>query len=167
MGKFNFDADASQESSGGNYAAVPAGEYLLRIVTSEYTKTKTRKHMIKLELEIDEGPYKGRKVWTNIVFNPKGDGGHGLTVQALKAFGFEFDGQFEVDTDDWNTDRTCRARLEVEDYFSEKHQKDMDRNVIPTAGFITDSTEKPRAAAPRKPAPARTPAPAETEDVPF
>lgn len=165
MAQIKFDADASQESSGGNYKPVPDGEYVLRIVEAKYKKTSTNKHMISLDLEIDEGPYKGRKVWTNIVFNPKGDPGHGLTVQALKAFGFPHDGQFTIDTDDWNTDRTCRAKLETESYFSEKHQKDMDKNVIPTGGFITDG-EKP---APRPKGAQRAAAPAEgeVEEVPF
>jgi hypothetical protein len=164
MTQFNFDADASQESSGGDYTPVPDGEYVLRIVKTEYSKTSTKKHMLRLELEIDEGPYKGRKVWTNIVFNPKGDPGHGLTVQALKAFGFEHDGEFNIDTDDWNTDRTCKARLVTEDYFSEKHQEDRKKNVIPTAGFITDG-DKPAPKA-RAAAPARAAASA-ADEVPF
>lgn len=167
MAKFKYSADGSAEA--GNYQPVPDGEYVLGVSKVELVETSTGKPMLKLELAIDEGPYIGRKVWTNIVFNAKGEAGHGLTVQALKAFGFEADGDLEIDTDDWKG-RTCRAHLETDDY--EKDGKTKYKNIIPTAGYITEETEsKPAAKTPAKPAPAKpapsAPKPAGKSAVPF
>lgn len=152
MAKFKFGADGSAEA--GNYQPVPDGEYVLGVTEVELVETSTNKPMLKLELAVDEGPYIGRKVWTNIVFNAKGEAGHGLTVQALKAFGFEFDGDLEIDTDEWKG-RTCRARLETDSY--EKDGKTKYKNVIPTAGYITEDAA---AKTPSKPAPSKPAAPA-------
>lgn len=168
MESFDFDADATQEA--GNYQPAPDGEYVLQVKEVEYQKTSTKKHMLKLVLEIAEGPYTGRKVWTNVVFNPKGQDGHGLTVQALKAFGFEHDGQMSIVPSEWQ-DRTCRAKLETDSY-----DKVLDggatvkrfKNIIPTAGFVTDSDAPKKPAAPRKASPQRETVPAAADDdVPF
>lgn len=161
MAQFKFEADATEES--GNFQPVPEGEYVLGIKKAEYEKTSTKKHMLKLELEIEEGPYTGRKVWTNIVFNPKGQPGHGLTVQALKAFGFEYDGTLNIDTDEW-VSRTCRARLVKESYekvLEDGRKETRWKNAIPTAGYVTDKA----APAPKKPAPANNVD--DVEEVPF
>lgn len=51
---------------------VPAGDYLMKIVKSEIkeTKAKTGKY-ISFEIDIIQGEYKGRKVWTNLnIINP-------------------------------------------------------------------------------------------------
>ena len=135
MAKFKFKANGSAEA--GNFEPVPDGEYILGVHKVELVETKSGKPMLKLELLIDEGPYMGRKVWTNIVFNPEGEAGHGLTVQALKAFGFEYDGDLEIDTEDW-LHRTAYAKLTSEPY-EDKNGVQRMKNVIPTAGFITSS----------------------------
>lgn len=167
MAKFNFTADATEEA--GQYTPVPEGEYVLSIVKVEHAFTSNKKHMLKLELQVDEGPFIGRKVWTNIVFNPKGEPGHGLTVQALKAFGFEYDGTFEIDTDDWTKSRTCRAKLVIEEYDVEKDGVTVTRrkNAIPTAGYITEKTDAPAKPAQRAPAPASSGGAKRTSGVPF
>ena len=164
MAKFKFTADGSEGAN--NFDPVPDNAYVLGVTTCELKRTSTSKNMLELELAIDEGPYIGRKVWTNIVFNPKGAAGHGLTVQALKAFGFDADGSLDIDTDEW-IGRTCRANLTKESYVSTKDGKTKWKNVIPTAGYITEELAA-------KPAPTRTtpkPAPkkveADIEEVPF
>lgn len=159
MEEFDFNADANAEA--GDYSPCPDGVYVLRVEKAKGETTSTRKPMIKLVLVVDEGPYMGRKVWTNVVFNPKGENGHGLTVQALHAFGFEYDGDMKIVVKDWEG-RTCRAKLASEQYKKElKSGQVVDRwkNVIPTAGFITPESEA-RAAEAAAPA-AAAPAPAQ------
>lgn len=170
MAKFKFEADGNEGA--GQFTPVPEGDYVLGVSEVELKKTSTGKPMLKLTLTIDEGPFIGRKVWTNIVFNPKGEAGHGLTVQALKAFGFEYDGSLEIDTDDWKN-RTCRARLEIESY-EDKEGRDKKKNVIPTAGFITDDEpSKHQGSQAKTPAPSQAAQkvfakkPVDVEEVPF
>lgn len=172
MAKFSFSADATEQA--GNYQPLPDDEYVLKCDECEHVMTSTKKHMLKLTLLVDEGPFIGRKVWTNIVFNPKGENGHGLTVQALKAFGFEYDGDMEIDPDEW-VGKTCRAKLVKESYVKKLEdgtEQTRWKNVIPTAGFITDGTSAndpmPTQGRASNPAPAAAPRPTPAKGkVPF
>lgn len=61
----NFDA--SQIDPSNNFDPVPAGEYLTVIVASEAREARSGKgRYLSLELEIVDGPYRGRKLWDNI-----------------------------------------------------------------------------------------------------
>ena len=58
----NFDA--SQIDPSNSFDPVPAGEYLAVIVASEAKEAQTGKgRYLNLELEIIDGPYRGRKLW--------------------------------------------------------------------------------------------------------
>jgi hypothetical protein len=140
MARINMTANAAEES--GSYEPVPEGEYVLTVLKVTDKETSTGRDMVNLELAIDEGPYRGRKVWTNITFIPAGEAGHGLMVQALKAFGLPHDGTLDFDTSEFEG-RTCRAKLVVEGYTDQKTGKEKKKNAIPTAGFITEKTAAP------------------------
>jgi hypothetical protein len=143
MSRINLTANAAEES--GSYEPVPEGEYVLTVIKVTDKTTSTGRDMVNLELAVDEGPYRDRKVWTNVTFIPAGEPGHGLMVQALKAFGLPFDGELDFDTSEFEG-RTCRAKLVIEPY-TDKEGKTKKKNAIPTAGFITDKTETPAPAA--------------------
>jgi hypothetical protein len=140
MARINLTANAAEES--GSYEPVPEGEYVLTVLKVTDKVTSTGRDMVNLEMAIDEGPYRGRKVWSNVTFIPAGEAGHGLMVQALKAFGLPFDGELDFDTSDFEG-RTCRAKLVIEPYTDTKTGKQKMKNAIPTAGFITDKSDAP------------------------
>lgn len=58
----------------GTYSVIPVGEYRVQIVQStDAISQSSGKDMIKLELEILDGQFKGRKIWQNIVDNQYAD----------------------------------------------------------------------------------------------
>ena len=65
---FNRTYNAGNVDQSHSYAAIPAGEYNVRIVVSEDRVSKSSgKDMIALELEIIDGPFSGRKLFQYIV----------------------------------------------------------------------------------------------------
>ena len=140
-------ADKGEES--GNYTPFPPDRYLLRVLEEKSGMTK-ESHRVKtdLTLEVDEGPYKGRKMWTTWTAIPAGEPGHGLTVQALHAFGLEYDGDLDFDTADF-VDRVCEASVEIQAYTDNKGNP-RKKNAIPAGGYITESSKESATAAPPK-----------------
>lgn len=56
------------------FELIPAGEYLVQIMASEWKTTKSGGQMLVLEMEIVDGPFAGRKVWERLNLenpNPK------------------------------------------------------------------------------------------------
>lgn len=146
MARVQMSANAAEEA--GSYEPIPDGEYILSVAKVEDKTSKSGRPQAILEMVVDEGPYIGRKLWYQLTFIPKGEPGHGFTVQALHAFGFEHDGNLDFDTADF-VNRTCRAKVTSEPYV-DKNGKNKKKNVIATAGFITDKSTKTAAAEPAK-----------------
>lgn len=63
LGAFN----ANEHEELQDFTAMPAGEYVGRIVASEMKRNRQDTgSFLKLEFEISEGKFKGRKLWTNL-----------------------------------------------------------------------------------------------------
>ena len=61
MAKLNFDTSAIESQ---NFEALPAGWYSVMIVAEEQKEAKSGNgEYVKMEMEVTEGPYKGRKLW--------------------------------------------------------------------------------------------------------
>lgn len=56
------------------FELVPEGKYVVSIESVEVKETANKDEMWKLKLNIEEGDYKGQKLFTNLVFN---EGGYG------------------------------------------------------------------------------------------
>jgi len=58
--------DASNVEPVASFEPIPAGQYTAMIVASR-EKTSSKGHpYLSLEFEVIDGPYKGRKLWTNL-----------------------------------------------------------------------------------------------------
>jgi len=74
-----FDAHEVEPNVG--FDPIPAGKYLAIIANSEMKPTKAGTgEYLELELEVIEGPYKGRKLWDRLTLKHPND----LTVQIAK-----------------------------------------------------------------------------------
>lgn len=64
MAQLSFDATtvAPQQS----FDPIPAGVYIAHIIDSDVIATQSGGQMLKLTHEVLDGPYKGRRVWSNI-----------------------------------------------------------------------------------------------------
>ena len=65
MSQFSFNASEVEPSTG--FALIPAGDYIAVITDAELQDNKAGNgRFIKMEFEIVEGEYSGRKLWTNL-----------------------------------------------------------------------------------------------------
>jgi hypothetical protein len=61
MAKLNFDTSVIESKT---FEALPAGWYPVMIVAEEQKEAKSGNgEYVKMEMEVTEGPYKGRKLW--------------------------------------------------------------------------------------------------------
>ena len=139
MARIQLKANAA-EGEQGNFPPIPEGEYVLACADVKDRTTKTGRAMATLELIVADGPYEGRKLWHNVTMIPAGEAGHGLLVQALKAFGLAFDGQLDFDTQDFKG-QGCRAKVVVKTYEGKQS------NEIPAGGFVTGEPQQNEAPA--------------------
>lgn len=63
---FGGTFDASQVEPSAPRELLPPGTYTAQIVKSDMVDTSTGGQMLKLELDIIDGPAKGRKLWDNL-----------------------------------------------------------------------------------------------------
>lgn len=92
----------SKEASAGPQDPVPNGKYLVAVTDCEETECGPEsknpgKPYYKVEFTVQEGPYEGRKVWTNAMLFP---GALYTISNMLKGLGIEIDkqtGWFQVD----------------------------------------------------------------------
>ena len=57
-----------------SFDPLPANDYLVKITAAEAVSASTGKPMLKTTLEVEGGPYNGRRLWHNFVIsqdNPK------------------------------------------------------------------------------------------------
>lgn len=62
-----IQTDFNIEDVKDGFDALPVGSYPGKIVKAELVTASTGKPMVKVEWEITEGEFQGRKVWDNIV----------------------------------------------------------------------------------------------------
>jgi len=79
---FNFPE--IQNSQGNDFESLPEDRYIVRVEKAEVVKTKKEpvRDMIKVTFVVDEGKYKGRKLWHQIVITSKTQG---ILLSFLKA----------------------------------------------------------------------------------
>ena len=117
MARIQMRADATKES--GDFSPVPDGEYVLACTGVQDKRTQKGRDMVNIELTVEDGEYKGRKLWANITFIPEGEPGHGMMVHALHAFGFPYDGDLDFDTQDFRG-RCAKAQVIKTTYTDDK-----------------------------------------------
>jgi hypothetical protein len=130
-----FSYNAEGVEMGGKFAPAPVGVYTLKIIEATEKTTKNGDPMISVKCEIDDtGSYLGTTVWNNVVFIPKGRKGAGIGLEFLKAIGQPFEGQLEIDANNW-IGKSFRAKLGIE-----KDLKGNDRNKI--AYLVEDGADE-------------------------
>jgi hypothetical protein len=135
--RIKLKANAADEIAGGT-GPFPEGEYTLAVTGVEDKETQTGRNMVKMELTVETGSQKGRKMWHNLTFIPEGDKGHGFTVRALHALGLKFDGNLDFDTQEF-VGRAFKANVGIED--REWNGKTYHNNII--REFLVDAEATP------------------------
>jgi hypothetical protein len=106
------------DSNSGNFEPIPEGEYLLQIMDFKERETKNGDPMIGVQLEVVDGDHAGRFVFHNVIlYKPTSPGikGMGMTRHFLHCIGEPYEGDIDVDTDNW-IPRQVRAEVFHEEY---------------------------------------------------
>ena len=115
----NYDDIPEQE----DVPLMPNGDYMFEIseVADGYSNGGDPMPNICLRC-IEDGEYEGRKVWDNIVI-PEPDSAAckiiGRTKRFLHAIGEPYQGDFDVDTEDW-LNKTVEVRVGTDEYKGKK-----------------------------------------------
>lgn len=118
-----------QESGDGNFPAIPAGSYTMRIERIKDKTTANGDPMVSIGLVVASGQYKGRYVWDNIVIplaNSPAIKILGRTKHFLHCIGEPYEGEIEYDSERW-MDRIVQVVVDVE--LPNKYHND-DKNIV-------------------------------------
>ena len=113
---FKYDSTGVKES--GDFSPMPEGEYLLRIKGTEEKINKNGDPMVNVTLVVEEGEYKGRKIWHNVSFPKKDSPGAGMAKHWLHAIGQPYEGKVNVDPSEWAG--VIRCDIKVGEYNGKK-----------------------------------------------
>jgi len=111
---FRHNYTGTQERRGG-FLPMPEGEYVLTLTDTKTSKTKNGDPMVNVTFEVTGGEYDGRKVWHNVCFLPKENKGAGISKHFLKAIGQPFEGEVDVEPNDWRG-AAIKAHLIITQY---------------------------------------------------
>jgi hypothetical protein len=84
----NFN-QAIQDAKSVSFEALPDGEYRIRIIESTATTAQSGKPMIKVKMEVTEGPYAPRKVFNQFVLTLENPNAVSIFFRHMKAFGLD------------------------------------------------------------------------------
>lgn len=139
---FQYSADGSQAKDAGP-RVLPEGDYEFRInEVPKHSITTTNRNMLTFKFTVDNGEFQGKTVRFNLVFIPKGESSHSMTVKALKAFGMEYDGILHIEPEDF-LDRVVRAhvKLKPETFIPKGESKSVTVNKPEIGWFILPDDE--------------------------
>lgn len=69
----------------GDFEPLPAGPYMVQVIDSDVVETKAQDGLIlKLTLEVMDGPFANRKVWANLNFKNKNPTAQRIAQEAIK-----------------------------------------------------------------------------------
>lgn len=115
---FRFKGDQAAADADSNFPVAPDGTIAyLTVVEAKERKTKeSGRDMLELEHLVAEGEYKERvRVWHFLTFIEPGAKGHGMTLHALHAYGFNPDGENDYGAEQF-LQRTVKVELGVDTY---------------------------------------------------
>ena len=122
--------DFSNVDDAQDYSPLPAGRYLVTLTEVEEAKTKYGDEMWKLRFVVDEGQYKGRYIFDNLVFS---DAALKRVKLICSRLGLDVSGELDL-TPGLITGRRCYVSVEIEEY-TDQDGDSRSRNVVPFAGY--------------------------------
>ncbi len=146
-----FTGDKTQDSN----TPLPDGDYFLTVTDSEEKKAGSGRDMVQMELTVAVGPYENRHFRYWLTFIEAGSDGHGMTLHALHAFGFPYDGSVNISGEDFKG-RTVKAKVGSEEYKGRMNNKILDFYILTDDDMAKEGAAAATPAEPTKPAPQPT-----------
>ncbi len=82
-GTDDLQIDLSAVTARAGFEVIPKGNYNFVVEKAEGKRSEANNAMISLQLEIEDGDYVGKKLFTHVVFSPKAIAGAKATMIAL------------------------------------------------------------------------------------
>ena len=120
MNMFKYNYKGVKETEG--FAPIPCDDYILVITAVEEKQTSKGDDMVNVTTEVATGPYKGKKLWTNICFLPADMPGAGISKHFLSILGLDNEGEVEVDSEKWKT-KVFKAPVTIKDWKGKKQNE--------------------------------------------
>jgi hypothetical protein len=131
-----LNVDFSTVEDTQDYTPIPKGEYLCRISKVEEALTGAGDPMWKLHLIVDEGDYKGRYVFDNLVFSEKA---LKRAKFILRCLGVDVSGHVAL-TPEMIIGKQVNVRVEVKEYV-DGEGREKEGNNVPFAGYEKPETD--------------------------
>jgi len=119
--QFAIDWDQAIKDAKEGFDPLPPGSYTVKVSKAEAVRAQSGSPMIKITLEVIEGPHKGRLVWSNLVLKPGSPGS--AKMFAVKVMAFGLSGEYlaaqkpsMADTAAMLIGKTAVAEVEIREY---------------------------------------------------
>jgi len=122
--------DFSTVEDAQDFSPLPDGKYLCRLAEVEETGTQYGDEMWKLRFVVADGPFKGRRIFDNLVFSEAALKRVKLVCSRL---GLDVTGELDL-TPELIKDRTCYVTVETDEY-EDDEGKTKKKNIVPFAGY--------------------------------
>jgi Protein of unknown function (DUF669) len=166
-----------------SFEPLPAGDYNCQITDSEIVETRTGGEMLKLTLEVIDGPYANRKVWDNLNIRNSNATAQSIAHRTLAdlcaACGLgpiadseelhfkPFVAVLKIEPERTVGDRTYDARNGVKRYKARGGQPPVGKAAAQPAARPAPQAARPAAAAPSRPWAKRSQPAATDDNIPF
>jgi len=125
----NYD---NYEENEGGYRILPSGTYMFEIQQTEDKMSSNKDEMVKITFSCIDDDYYGTPVWDNILFPRPGSKSEkiiGRTKHFLHCIGEPFQGDFQVDTDNWQN-KTVEIQVCKSEYENKSGNKKPKNDVV-------------------------------------
>ncbi|KIU33266.1 hypothetical protein SR39_13555 [Methylobacterium radiotolerans] len=166
-----------------SFEPIPQGDYNCQITESEIVETRTGGEMLKLTLEVIDGPYANRKIWDNLNIrnnNPTAQSiahrtladlcaacGAGAIADSEELHFKPFVAAIKIEPERTVGDRTYDARNGVKRYKARGGQPPVGKAPAQPAARPAPQAARPAAAAPSRPWTNRNQPAATDDNIPF
>lgn len=89
MADMNWNELLENAAESGGFEPVPDGPYNVVVDRANNKKTSNGKQMYAVMFKIEDGPYKGRTVWANLVISPESPNALGIFFRHMNALGLD------------------------------------------------------------------------------
>jgi hypothetical protein len=157
--------DAAGDS---DFAPIPQGDYDVKIISSEATKSSTDKPMWKLTCEVESGPHQNRRIWTQQTLTVENPNALNVFFRQMAAAGLTGDFFKTKPSNQQIADallgRRFRARVAIRAYMGQDRNEI--KNWAPAAGAAgAPPTTAPSSASTPPPPPTAAPGPPPTTNA--
>ncbi len=124
--------DYSTVNETESYVSIPAGTYVCKVAEVRPGRSRDGSEQWSLRLEVQEGEYAGRTAaWDSLTWSERGVARVKLV---LRVFGFDVDGELEVQPDDL-LELPVRAEVQVEAWEEPSTGRRIERMRVPYNGY--------------------------------